>query len=231
MDIGGGDDARPPSMIIPHASSPSPSPLQLGGKGANLCEMAKIGLNVPPGFTITTSVCAAVCAGDGDLPPGVWDDVLAALAVVERAAGARFGDADNPLLLSVRSGAALSMPGMMDTVLNLGLTPPVLAALASARGARFALDCRRRFLDMYANVVLGVDHALFEAELAACKARVGAAGDADLTADHLEALATAYEGVLARAGVTIPADPLDQLRGAVTAVFRSWNTPRAVKYR
>lgn len=120
---------------------------------------------------------------------------------------------------------------MMDTVLCLGLTPAVLAGLTASRGARFAFDCRRRFIDMYGNVVLGLDHAAFEAEMAALKARVGAATDADLTAAHLEELATAYEAVLARAGVSIPADPLDQLKAAITAVFRSWNTPRAVKYR
>ena len=198
----------------------------------NLPQMAKLGLNVPPGFTITTDACAALCASaDAQLPPGLWDDVLAALAVVERAAGARFGDADAPLLLSVRSGAALSMPGMMNTVLNLGLTPDVVAGLAATRGDRFALDCHRRFIDMYADVVLGVPHDRFEKEIDALKARVGVKYDTELTADHLRDLVAAYERVLADAGASIPAAPLDQLRAAVTAVFRSWLVPRAVKYR
>ena len=194
--------------------------------------MSKLGLNVPPGFTITTDVCAGVCTGGGALPPGVWEDVLAALSVVERATGKRYGAGDgDPLLVSVRSGAALSMPGMMDTILGCGLTRAALPRLAAARGARLAADARRRFLDMYANVVLGVPHSAFEAEMNALKEKVGAKIDADLSADDLTSLCATYEKIVANAGVTIPDDPHTQLRDAVTAVFRSWMTPRAVKYR
>lgn len=195
--------------------------------------MAKLGLNVPPGFTITTDVCAAACSGDGDLPAGVWEDVLAAIEKVEAATGKKFGGGGDgePLLLSVRSGAALSMPGMMDTILGLGLTTDAIPRLAAHRGARLAADSRRRFIDMYANVVLGVPHALFEAEIDALKARVGAAVDADLTDDQLTELCGTYERIVADAGVTIPDDAHAQLKDAVTAVFRSWMAPRAVKYR
>ena len=215
----------------------------LGGKGANLCEMATIGLNVPPGFTVTTEECAATIAGGGALPPGLWEAVLAALKETEAVAGKAFGvPSPDPLLLSVRSGAALSMPGMMDTVLNLGITPAALAAMeagaaalpdpgAAAIRVRWVRDCYRRLLDMYGSVVLGLDHALFEKEMQAVKGEVGAASDVDLSADDLKAVAARYEAVLAAAGVSLPADPYDQLRAAIGAVFNSWNTPRAIAYR
>ena len=219
----------------------------LGGKGANLCEMASLGLNVPPGFTIPTTECAATVAGGGELPPGLWEAVLAALAQTEAAAGKKFGvPSADPLLLSVRSGAALSMPGMMDTVLNLGHSPAVLAAMEAGAAAeaagkektaaveqrlRWARDCYRRLLDMYGSVVLGLDHAAFEAEMESVKKAVGAATDADLSAADLQEVIARFEGVLARAGVALPADPHDQLRAAIGAVFNSWNTPRAVAYR
>lgn len=196
--------------------------------------MAKLGLNVPPGFTITTDVCAAACSGDGDLPAGVWEDVLAAIEKVEAATGKKFGGGGGdgePLLFSVRSGAALSMPGMLNTVLGVGLTTEAVGRLAAHRGARLAADSRRRFIDMYSDVVLGVPHALFEAEIDALKTRVGAAVDADLTADQLTELCATYERIVADAGVTIPDDAHAQLKDAVTAVFRSWMAPRAVKYR
>ena len=134
----------------------------LGGKGANLAEMSSIGLSVPAGFTVTTEVCARFHENGGELPEGCWEDMLESLAFVERCMGKKLGDPENPLLLSVRSGAAVSMPGMMDTVLNLGLNDEVVEGLARKAGEKFAFDSYRRFLDMYGDVVMGVDHRLFE---------------------------------------------------------------------
>ena len=217
---------------------PPPFPsTQLGGKGANLCEMARIGVNVPPGFTITTEECAATVAAGGALPPGLWDEVQAALASTEAAAGKAFGvPCADPLLLSVRSGAALSMPGMMDTVLNLGLNDGVVAAMEAGAGGdpvkvRWARDCYRRLLDMYGSVVLGLEHTAFEAEIEAVKASVGAAADVDLSPEDLAEVIQRYKGVLAAAGVALPSDPAAQLEAAIGAVFRSWDTPRAIAYR
>eukprot|EP01023_Acetabularia_acetabulum_P001306 TRINITY_DN1048_c0_g1_i4.p1 TRINITY_DN1048_c0_g1~~TRINITY_DN1048_c0_g1_i4.p1 ORF type:complete len:916 (-),score=255.19 TRINITY_DN1048_c0_g1_i4:1067-3814(-) len=203
----------------------------LGGKGANLCEMARIGLNVPPGMTITTEQCQLFCENGEKLPEGLFDDVLSTLKSIEEAYGATFGDKDNTLLLSVRSGAAVSMPGMMDTVLNLGLNDEIVEGLAKQRGERFAFDCYRRLLDMYANVVLGVEHDEFEKELSAIKQKKQVKFDVDLDANDLRELVKRYEDVYKRLNISIPSKPEEQLETAIAAVFKSWNTPRAVKYR
>jgi len=205
----------------------------LGGKGANLAEMARLGLPVPPGFTITTEVCAAFYANARRYPDTLRDEVAAALAQVEAAVGARFGDPANPLLVSVRSGARASMPGMMDTVLNLGLTDATVDGLAARSGdARFAWDSYRRFIQMYASVVLGVPHHAFEDILDDHKRGAGARQDTDITADGWREVVGEYTDLVARAtGRPFPQDPAEQLWGAIGAVFDSWMTPRAVTYR
>nr|AEL22116.1 pyruvate orthophosphate dikinase [Ulva linza] len=204
----------------------------LGGKGANLCEMARLGLNVPPGLTVTTAMCEEFQRCGGELPPGLWEDVLAALKEVEQAYGKPFASTEQvPLLLSVRSGAAISMPGMMDTVLNLGLNDAVTANLAKHTSPRFALDCYRRLLDMYADVVLGAEHSLFEAELRAVREAAGVKFDVELSEEDLQTVVDRYKAVYKQHGLVIPDDPHEQLRAGISAVFRSWNTPRAVKYR
>ncbi|KAI7845814.1 hypothetical protein COHA_000725 [Chlorella ohadii] len=203
----------------------------LGGKGANLCEMAHLGLNVPPGFTITTKVCQAFYEAGGKLPAGVWEDVLAAVKEVEEAYGAKFADPADPLLFSVRSGAAVSMPGMMDTVLNLGLNDEVVEGLAKKRGERFAFDCYRRLLDMFGDVVLGIEHEKFEEHIHAVKEENGLKLDVELTGPHLREVVRRFKGVYEKEGKSLPHDPYEQMRLAVSAVFGSWNTTRAVKYR
>ena len=206
----------------------------LGGKGANLAEMARLGLPVPPGFTVTTEVCRAFLAGKGALPDGMEAEIDAALSRLEKAAGARLGDPDKPLLLSVRSGAQASMPGMMDTVLDLGLNDRTVEGLARLHGARFAQDCHRRFISLYGSVVLGVaaERDPFQTLLDDCKRRCGAASDAELAAADLAALVQASKQLIReRSGKDVPEDPREQLRGAIQAVFRSWNKPRAVAYR
>ncbi len=204
----------------------------LGGKGANLAEMCQLGLPAPPGFTLTTAVCARYLA-DGGFPPGLASQFDAALAAVETAAGRRFGDPDSPLLVSVRSGARASMPGMMDTVLNLGLNDDTVEGLARQSGdRRFAYDCYRRFIQMYANVVLGLDHHLFEEILDDRKDAIGAAADTDLAADDWASVVAEYKAAVeAEHGRPFPQDPRDQLWGAVRAVFDSWNNDRAKFYR
>jgi len=203
----------------------------LGGKGANLAEMCSIGLSVPPGFTITTDTCNAFHDNDRQLPEGCWEQVLDALRLVEEEMGSKFGDAKDPLLLSVRSGAAVSMPGMMDTVLNLGLNDTVVEGLAAKADARFAYDAYRRFLDMFGNVVMGVSHALFEDQLEAMKREKGVSVDTDLSADDLKELVQRYKGVYKAQGTQFPEDPFEQLRAAVYAVFDSWESDRAKVYR
>jgi pyruvate,orthophosphate dikinase len=205
----------------------------LGGKGANLAEMTRLGVPVPAGFTISTEVCNEYYRRGRKLPPGLWDEVLEQLARVEQVMGARFGDAASPLLVSVRSGARVSMPGMMDTILNLGLNEDTVEALARATGnRRFAYDSYRRFLHMYGNVVLGIRHEDFESRLGALKRARGVADDTELAPEALASLAAQYhELVRERIGREFPADPQEQLRGAIGAVFESWNTPRAVVYR
>ncbi|CAL9163459.1 unnamed protein product [Musa hybrid cultivar] len=204
----------------------------LGGKGANLAEMASIGLSVPPGLTVSTEACHEYQEGGHELPAGLWEDMLESLSTVEEDMGSRLGDPYKPLLLSVRSGAAVSMPGMMDTVLNLGLNDEVVAGLAVKSGERFAYDSYRRFLDMFGNVVMGIPHSLFEEQLEALKTAKGVKDDTDLTAADLKELVAQYKNVYIEAkGEQFPTDPSRQLYLAVIAVFDSWNSPRAKKYR
>ncbi|KAG0607867.1 hypothetical protein M758_8G061300 [Ceratodon purpureus] len=204
----------------------------LGGKGANLAEMSSIGLSVPPGLTITTESCQEYTLNGNKLPDGLWDEVLEGLHTVEEDMGAALGDPSNPLLVSVRSGAAISMPGMMDTVLNLGLNDEVVEGLASRSGERFAYDSYRRFIDMFGGVVMGVSHSLYEHELESMKAARGVNLDTDLTTEDLKELVQKYKGVYRKAiGEAFPTDPVEQLRLSVIAVFESWNSSRAVKYR
>jgi pyruvate,orthophosphate dikinase len=204
----------------------------LGGKGAGLAEMSRIGLPVPPGFTLTAQACIEYQKADA-LPPGLMDEVRAALADLERKAKATFGDPRNPLLVSVRSGAAISMPGMMDTVLNLGLNDTTVEGLAKATGnARFAYDSYRRFLTMFGDVVLGLPHHGFEERLAATKKRVGTDRDTQVPADDLKRLCDEYKAYIHKeTGRPFTQDPTEQLRLAIEAVFKSWNNKRAITYR
>lgn len=203
----------------------------LGGKGANLAEMSSIGLSVPPGFTITTEACNAFHESGRVLPDGCWEQVLDALTTIESELGLKFGDINSPLLLSVRSGAAVSMPGMMDTVLNLGMNDVVVEGLAKKAGERFAFDAYRRFLDMFGNVVMGVSHSLFEERMESLKTSKGIEEDTDLTAGDLRQLVEEYKQVYIDAGTSFPDDPYDQLKASVFAVFGSWESERCKAYR
>jgi len=205
----------------------------LGGKGANLAEMANLGLPVPPGFTITTEVCTYFYRHGKTYPDELKGQVDAALHEVGNIAGRRFGDRDNPLLVSVRSGARASMPGMMDTVLNLGLNDITVEALATNSGdRRFAYDSYRRFITMYSNVVLGLEHRLFEEILDEHKDQHGYMLDTELDADDWAALVVRYKALVAdEHGAPFPQDPHDQLWGAIGAVFGSWMNQRAITYR
>ena len=204
----------------------------LGGKGANLAEMASIGLPVPPGFTITTEVCTSYYDNDRRLPDGLEEQVAAALGRVGEAVGARFGDQVNPLLVSVRSGGRASMPGMMDTILNLGLNDETVAGLARRADERFAYDSYRRFIQMYSDVVLGIDHGVFEDLLDTHKNEIGAYNDTDLTADDWKKLVGAYKAAVENElGKPFPQDTNAQLWGAISAVFGSWQNARANTYR
>lgn len=205
----------------------------LGGKGANLAEMSNLGLPVPPGFTITTEVCTAYYDNGKTFPADLDGQVRSALAGMAKLTGKTFGDPANPLLVSVRSGARASMPGMMDTVLNLGLNDGTVEAVAKASGdERFAWDSYRRFITMYSNVVLDIDHGLFEEALEDYKERKGLHLDTDLKADDWKVLVGRYKEIVKKAlGSDFPQDPQQQLWGAVGAVFSSWMNARAIKYR
>ncbi|BBK38138.1 pyruvate, phosphate dikinase [Allostella sp. ATCC 35155] len=205
----------------------------LGGKGANLAEMSSLGLPVPPGFTITTEVCTWFYDHDRQYPAELRDAVAAALAGVEALVGMRFGDAENPLLVSVRSGARASMPGMMDTVLNLGLNDETVEGLARRSGdPRFAYDSYRRFIQMFGNVVLDVDHHHFEEILESHKLDLGLHLDTELTADHWKAVVADYKAKVEQVhGRPFPQAPIDQLWAAIGAVFGSWMNQRAITYR
>ena len=205
----------------------------LGGKGANLAEMSSLGLPVPPGFTITTEVCTSYYTGGGKLPDGLKADVEQALAAVGKAVGMTFGDVANPLLVSVRSGARASMPGMMDTILNLGLNAKTVEGLAKRSGdERFAWDSYRRFIQMYSNVVLEVDHGEFEDVLESHKSLNGHLADTDLSADDWKQVAAEYDEIVKRTtGAAFPQDVNEQLWGAIGAVFGSWQSARAKTYR
>lgn len=208
-------------------------PELLGGKGANLAEMARLGLNVPPGFTITTEASAAYAAAGKTFPAGLAAEVDAALKLVAEVTGTSFGSEDAPLLVSVRSGSRASMPGMMDTILNLGLNDRSVEGLAKRSGdARFAYDSYRRFIQMYGDVVLGVDHGAFEDVLENFKNLNGYASDTDLEAEAWRDIVTEYKEVIVReTGEPFPQDTATQLWGAIGAVFESWNNVRAQTYR
>ena len=205
----------------------------LGGKGANLADMTSIGLPVPPGFTITTEACAFFDKSGGGYPEGMKDEVLSNLRRLEELQGAKLGDKENPLLVSVRSGAAQSMPGMMDTVLNLGLNQDSLEALIKKTGnERFAWDSYRRFIQMFGDVVMGVEHAKFEYILQSVKDENGIHFDNELTVDMLKEVIKRYKIMYKKStGEDFPTDPEYQLFKAIDAVFRSWNNERAIKYR
>jgi pyruvate,orthophosphate dikinase len=220
----------------------------LGGKGANLAEMASLGINVPQGFTITTEMCVEYFKSGG-MPAGLEDEVRKAVAWLEQESGKKFGDPSNPMLVSVRSGARSSMPGMMDTILNLGLNDMTAAGLAKkTANERFAYDAYRRFLNMYANVVLNLEHHAFEEPLTAQRRQVAiernieapkdveelarVIPDSELGAQHLKKVVEDYKAViLNKTGKSFPEQPFDQLIGAIEAVFRSWNNARAILYR
>ncbi|HVE86815.1 MAG TPA: pyruvate, phosphate dikinase [Myxococcales bacterium] len=205
----------------------------LGGKGANLAEMTRLGLPVPPGFTVTTQACNAFLAASGEFPPGLWEQVLAAVKALEARSGKTLGDPENPLLVSCRSGAKFSMPGMMDTVLNIGLNEEVARGLQRLTGdERFAFDAYRRLVQMFATVVLGVPDEPFEAALAARRARQNVGNDADLRPEDLRELTSEFKRIVRdRTGTEFPEQPLEQLRLAIRAVFRSWEGKRARDYR
>ena len=205
----------------------------VGGKGANLAEMASIGLPVPPGFTITTEECVRYLAEGGEFSDALKAEVATALTHIEKSVGKKFGDAADPLLVSVRSGARVSMPGMMDTVLNLGLNDATVEGLAATSGdARFAWDSYRRFIQMYSDVVLGLDHHLFEDALEVIKENNGFFDDIEMQAEHWQALVSEYKAIAQNAlGAPFPQDVLHQLTGAIRAVFDSWDSDRAKVYR
>ncbi len=205
----------------------------LGGKGANLAEMANLGLPVPPGFTLSTEVCTVFYKNNRAYPDGLDAQIRAALATVEKIAAAEFGNPANPLLVSVRSGARASMPGMMDTVLNLGLNDATVEGLATrSRDRRFAFDSYRRFISMYADVVLGVDHDEFEDILGGFKEQRGYSLDTQVTAEEWQGLIVRYAELVQEAtGKPFPQDPHEQLWGAIGAVFKSWMGARAITYR
>ncbi len=205
----------------------------LGGKGSNLAEMANLDIPVPPGFTVTTEACIEYQKLNGQYPEGMWEQISENLAKLENAMGAKLGGGDDPLLVSVRSGARVSMPGMMDTVLNLGMNDDTAAAVAKKSGnERFAYDSYRRFLTMFGDVVLGIEHAKFEAVLDKKKEAKGVEMDTDLDVDDLKEVVEEFKALIqSETGSPFPEDPKEQLKYAINAVFGSWNNARAIKYR
>jgi pyruvate,orthophosphate dikinase len=205
----------------------------LGGTGANLAEMTRIGVPVPPGFTMTTEACNAYLKAGEQLPEGLWEQTLEALKSVEEETGKKFGDAKNPLLVSVRSGAKFSMPGMMDTVLNVGLNDDTVPGMIALTGnERFVWDSYRRLLQMYGSVVLNISDEHFDEVMDARKAKKGVKLDTELDVDDLRAISDGFKGVIeSEKGFPFPQDPFDQLKLAAEAVFDSWFGKRAVDYR
>src|SRR5581483_4942512 len=205
----------------------------LGGKGAGVAEMTNAGLPVPPGFTITTEACNAYYDANKQFPDGMWEQALAALKIVEEQTGKGFGNKENPLLVSVRSGAKFSMPGMMDTVLNLGINDETVQGLIALTGdERFAYDAYRRFIQMFSKIVMDADPRDFEHVLDTYKERTGAKTDADIPADALKQIVVEFKQVAEKSsGQPFPTDVFDQLHKAIEAVFSSWNNKRAIDYR
>src|SRR5215210_2750727 len=204
----------------------------LGGKGAGLCEMTRATLPVPPGFIVTTEACNAFYQNNKNFPEGMWEQVTAGLRKLEEQTGKGFGDPANPLLVSVRSGAPFSMPGMMDTVLNLGLNEQTVQGLATQTGdIRFALDAYRRFASLFGEIVMGVAHEKFERVLDRFKAQTQGGRDTDLQSDHLREIIAAEKQIILSEQSAIPEDPYEQLRVAIAAVFNSWMGRRAIDYR
>ena len=205
----------------------------LGGKGANLAEMTKLGLPVPQGFTITTDACTQYYEDGRQINDEIMAQINDAVVKMEEITGKKFGDLENPLLVSVRSGARASMPGMMDTILNLGLNEEVVEVVAKKTGnERWARDCYRRFIQMYSDVVMEVGKKYFEELIDKMKEEKGVTQDVDLTAEDLKELANQFKAEYkAKIGQDFPSDPKEQLMGAVKAVFRSWDNPRANVYR
>ena len=205
----------------------------LGGKGANLAEMTNLGLPVPQGFTITTEACTQYYEDGRQINDEIMGQIMEAITKMEGVTGKKFGDIENPLLVSVRSGARASMPGMMDTILNLGLNEDVVAVLSEKSGnPRWAWDCYRRFIQMYSDVVMEVGKKYFEELIDKMKAERGVKLDVELTADDLKELAMQFKAEYKeKIGSDFPADPKEQLVGAIKAVFRSWDNPRANVYR
>ncbi len=204
-----------------------------GGKGANLADMQRIGVPVPPGFTVTTEACNAYLANGGMVPDGMWDQELEALKTVELAVGKTFGDPANPLLVSCRSGAKFSMPGMMDTVLNIGLNDETAAGMIQLTGdARFVYDAFRRLIQMFGAVVMGIPDEPFEAVIEKAKTQAGVASDTDLSAQDWQGVTALFKTIFrSHSQIDFPQDPMDQLKMATEAVFKSWNGKRAVDYR
>src|SRR6188472_1542139 len=205
----------------------------LGGKGANLADMTSIGLPVPPGFTITTEVCDLYYKHKQKLPPGLMDEVRKNVGILEKETGKKFGDSKTPLLVSVRSGAAASMPGMMNTILNLGLNDEAVVGLANATdNERFAYDAYRRLINMYGDVVCDVDHHHFEEAFDKVKAKYKVKNDTDVPVEGMKLLCEEYKKVFQKHfGKPFPQEPIKQLELAIEAVFKSWMQPRAVTYR
>ncbi len=205
----------------------------LGGKGANLAEMISLGIPVPPGFTISTDICAKFYDAGKKLPEHVWEDILKNVTRLESEIGKKFGDVANPLLVSVRSGARASMPGMMDTILNLGLNDATTAGLAQiSQNPRFAYDSYRRFIQMYSNVVMGMNSSILDTVMEDLKDSRKIQHDTEITAEDMKHMCETFKKhVFDSTGLKFPMDPIQQLRGAVSAVFESWNTPRAITYR
>ena len=208
----------------------------LGGKGANLAEMTNIGLPVPQGFTITTEACTRYYDDGRKIADDIMDEAMSYVAKIEEINGKKFGDLENPLLVSVRSGARASMPGMMDTILNLGLNEDVVAAMIKGnpdpKFERFVYDSYRRFIQMYSDVVMGVGKKYFEQLIDKMKEEKGVVYDVDLTAADLKELAEQFKAEYKnQLGEDFPSDPIVQLKGAIEAVFRSWDNPRANVYR
>ena len=205
----------------------------LGGKGANLAEMTKLGLPVPQGFTISTEACTQYYEDGRQINDEIQAQIMEYIGKMEEITGKKFGDKENPLLVSVRSGARASMPGMMDTILNLGLNEEVVNVIANKSGnPRWAWDCYRRFIQMYSDVVMEVGKKYFEELIDKMKEEKGVTQDVDLTAEDLKELANQFKAEYkAKIGANFPDDPKEQLMGAIKAVFRSWDNPRANYYR